>query len=274
MSALGVPRSTAVDWLRRDRRPVVTGHVSGMETVQLQAEILKLRQCICRLGAVVQLLLALVRARGGHLEQTRLPEGPTRARLLRAIERANSDLSLKSALRILHLSPSRYHHWRQGQRACGLEDAGTCPKTTPTRLTADEVLTIKSMVESLEYLHVSTGRLAVLAQRLSRVFAAPATWYRLVRDRGWRRPRTRVHPRRPKAGVRASGPDEVWHIDTTIIKLIDGTKIYLHAVIDNFSRRILAWHVAERLEVGSTVGPCCTTRAVLSQNAPFAYAMQ
>jgi len=36
----------------------------------------------------------------------------------------------------------------------------------------------------------------------------------------------------------------MWHIDTTVIRLLDGTHAYLHAVIDNFSRRILAWRVA------------------------------
>jgi len=30
--------------------------------------------------------------------------------------------------------------------------------------------------------------------------------------------------------------------------LITGVKVYLHAVIDNFSRRILAWQLAERLD--------------------------
>jgi transposase InsO family protein len=37
----------------------------------------------------------------------------------------------------------------------------------------------------------------------------------------------------------------MWHIDTTVIRLLDGTRAYLHAVIDNFSRRVLAWRVAE-----------------------------
>jgi len=30
-------------------------------------------------------------------------------------------------------------------------------------------------------------------------------------------------------------------VDTTIIRLLDGSKACLHAVIDNFSRRVLAW---------------------------------
>ena len=37
----------------------------------------------------------------------------------------------------------------------------------------------------------------------------------------------------------------MWHVDTTVIRLLDGTRAYLHAVIDNFSRRILACRVAE-----------------------------
>ncbi len=53
-------------------------------------------------------------------------------------------------------------------------------------------------------------------------------------------PWLRVHPEKPKVGLRTSRADEMWHIDTTVIRLLDGTRTYLHAVIDNFSRRILA----------------------------------
>jgi len=101
------------------------------------------------------------------------------------------------------------------------------------------------MVTALEYRHVPTGTLAVLAQRIGTVWASPSTWYHLVRKFGWRRPRLRVHPAKPKVGVRTSRANEMWHIDTTVIRLLDGTRAYLHAVIDNFSRRILAWRVAE-----------------------------
>ena len=90
-------------------------------------------------------------------------------------------------------------------------------------------------------------------QHLGKVFASPATWYRLVRQHGWRRPRLRVHPAKPKVGIRASKPNEYWHIDTTVIRLLDNTKAYIHAVIDNFSRKILAWKVSDRFETGNTI---------------------
>jgi transposase InsO family protein len=42
------------------------------------------------------------------------------------------------------------------------------------------------------------------------------------------------------------------HLDVTIIKLLDGTRMYLHAIIDNFSRRILSWTLETRLGSGAT----------------------
>ncbi len=99
------------------------------------------------------------------------------------------------------------------------------------------------MVTGDEYRHVSTGTLARLAQRLGRVFASPTTWYRLVRAHKWRRPRQRVHPAKPTIGIRATRANEIWHVDTTLVRLLDGSKAYLHAVIDNFSRRVLGWRV-------------------------------
>ncbi len=42
-------------------------------------------------------------------------------------------------------------------------------------------------------------------------------------------------------------PNEWWHVDVTIIRLLDGTRAYLHAVVDNYSRRVLAWTLETRL---------------------------
>jgi transposase InsO family protein len=119
-------------------------------------------------------------------------------------------------------------------------------------LTIDEVAAVRAMLAAPELRHVPTGRLAVLAQRTGRVVASPSTWHRLVRERGWRRPRTRVHPAPPRDGVRAARRDEIWHVDVTQVRLLDGTRAYVQAVLDNFSRRVLAWRVTERFEPGLT----------------------
>ncbi|MCP4004533.1 MAG: transposase family protein, partial [bacterium] len=47
----------------------------------------------------------------------------------------------------------------------------------------------------------------------------------------------------------------------TVIRLLEGTRAYLHGVIDNFSRRILAW------KVSPTFDPDCTAELLLTASA-------
>jgi len=96
-------------------------------------------------------------------------------------------------------------------------------------------------------------RLAILAQRSQKVVASATTWARLIRERGWRRARLRIHPEKPKLGLRTTRPDAAWHVDITLVRLLDGTRAYIHAVIDNFSRRILSFRVADRFDLGNAI---------------------
>jgi putative transposase len=58
--------------------------------------------------------------------------------------------------------------------------------------------------------------------------------------------------------------NEVWHINTTVIRLIDGSRAYLHAVIDNFSRRILSWTAS------ATFDPATTAEILLTGSKVYA----
>jgi hypothetical protein len=63
------------------------------------------------------------------------------------------------------MSPSRFHARQRLQHACALDDQSSCPRTSPHRLTPREIFAIKEMVTAVEYRHVPTGTLAILAQR-------------------------------------------------------------------------------------------------------------
>jgi putative transposase len=241
LQGMGVPRSTAASWLRRRPRAVVTLDVVTKDTIELQAEVIRLRQRNEVLSAIARLLFMLLRLAGVRLDETRIPEGAAKAKILAAIARARTTLQLAVVLRVLGLSPSRYHAWNRLERACQLDDRSTCPRTTPTQLTAEEVRTMHVLATSGSYRHMSVRSLALHAQRIGMLFASPATWGRLIRERGWLRPRARIHPATPKESVRATRPNELLAHRRDRSPLLDGTRLYLHAVIDNFSRRILAW---------------------------------
>ena len=256
----GVSRSTARGWIKSTHAKVVTVDVFDMDVLTLQQEVLALRNRVERLVAFLRLLVVLTKVSGFSLTCARFPDAAVKVLLLRAIERSRSALPLRMALRILRLSPSRYHAWKR-EEECGLDDMPSCPRSSPQQLTRTEVETIKEMVTSDEYRHIPTGTLAMFAQRLGKVFASSTTWYKLVRLYKWRRPRLRVHPSKPKDGIRSSAPNEIWHVDTTLIRLLDGTRAYLHAVIDNFSRRILAW------KVSSSFDPTITAELLISASS-------
>ena len=238
----GVPRSTARGWLKQASTDVVSIDVLDMDAEALQREVLYLRRRITRLLALLHLVVVAIKVAEFSFDRVRIPDGTRKQRLLRAIERTRTHLPLRDVLKLIGMSNTRYHAWL-GKQECGLDDQPCCPRSTPQQITREECLVIRDMVTADEYRHVPTGTLARLAQRLGRVFASPTTWYRLVRANKWRRPRQRVHPAKPTVGIRATRPNEVWHVDTTLIRLLDGSKAYLHAIIDNFSRRVLAWRV-------------------------------
>jgi transposase InsO family protein len=263
----GVPPSTARGWLRQAPRHVVLDADDRL-FLDLHRRLARLERRCQRLAAILRLLVVLLRVLKPDLSHVRFV-GPDKARLLRAIERTRRVLGLGHSLALLGIKLSRFHAWTRRNEGCQLDDQPSCPVATPQRLTAKEVMAMREMATSESLRHVPTGRLALLAQRMGRVFASTSTWYRLARERGWRRPRLRIHPPKPTEGIRASRPNELWHVDTTLLRLLDGTRVYLHAVIDNFSRRILSWKLSTRICAGNTVAILYQAHKQLAAGAPM-----
>jgi len=111
---------------------------------------------------------------------------------------------------------------------------------------------MRLMLESEDFKHLGVGSIARLASRLGKVHACSSTWYRAIQSGNWVRSRKRIYPPKPQVGLRATKPNEYWHVDKTIVRLVDGSRIYLQAVLDNYSRRILAWRLSERFHTTIT----------------------
>ena len=246
----GVPKSTAHGWLTRTSADVVTLDVVDMSMSQMQQELMSLRRRNERLISLLRLIVTVLKVTEFSLSNVRIPEGYAKRRLLQSIEQSRAHFSLRTVLRVIGLTHGRFHSWNQ--KECQLTDSQSCPKSSPQQLTLAEVAAIREMVTSGGCRHVPTGTLARLAQRRGKVFASPSTWYRLIRLNQWRRSRQRIHPAKPKVGIRASKVNEIWHVDTSLFRLISGGRAYLHAVIDNYSRRILSWHVSDSFQPGIT----------------------
>jgi transposase InsO family protein len=241
---LRIPDSTARTWITRGPRHVVTLDSCEQPDVTLHAEFARLQHKHAIVVAIIGLLLALIRARAIELDRgTRVPGAVSKRRLLRAIERARKVMPLAHALRVLRISPARFHAWSARDVRCALDDLPSCPRSRPTRTLAHERCAIQALALGDAFAHMSTRALALFAQRMGIVFASPATWCRLIRDRRWHRPRRRIHPLPPTEGIRADRPGQFLHVDVTSVRLLDGTRAFIQAILDNYSRMILAYAV-------------------------------
>ncbi len=123
-----------------------------------------------------------------------------------------------------------------------------------------ETLALKSQIEVLRAKHELLSKtikifgfqiqfralsLSWLGKKTGDIVASASTWSRVIRDLGLKRNRLRVYPPKPKIGIRASAPGQIWHLDLTILRLQDGTRAFVQAIIDNYSRYVLAWKVSK-----------------------------
>ncbi len=101
---------------------MVTSDLVAHDRADLLAEIQQLHHRTALLGAVVGLLIAMLRISKVQLDYERLPDGDAKRILLRAIHRAGKALPLNATLRIARLSSSRYHSWCRAEAGCDLDD--------------------------------------------------------------------------------------------------------------------------------------------------------
>lgn len=175
----------------------------------------------------------------------RLPSGEEKLRLINFLAK-NFNLPMKRKLQLISLSKSRYYQWRKIRTEC-LNDKSSCPKKRPMQLTFNEIEQIRRLVSDPELDDMSLSSLYWIGRRKGKLQFSLTTWFKYIRrynmlesipPRRWSRP--------GKKGIRATFPNQIWHLDTTILKLEDRTRVYLQAIIDNYSRYIVAWKVTLR----------------------------
>jgi putative transposase len=96
-----------------------------------------------------------------------------------------------------------------------------------------------------EYTHFSINSLAMFAKRRELVFASVSARYRIVREFNLRRSGVRLYPQKPKIGIRALAPNQIWHVDVSVFRIVNDARVFIQAIIDNASRYVLAWQVTQ-----------------------------
>ena len=232
---LNIPPSTSREWIKKRTFDVVTLSELNYSNDELATQVSQLKGEIEKLKTMQKLVIFTFRIFGFQLQYQRLPKAENKKLLMEAINAAAKQLSLKDCLDAIGLSLARYRNCLKSNSSCELENVTQCPRHHPTKLSNTEIGKIVEYVTSKRFAHFSIASLALNAKRQGDVFASHITWSRVIRKLKLRRPLKRIYPVKPKIGIRASAPNKLWHIDASIIKLQDGTKCFIQAIIDNHS---------------------------------------
>jgi putative transposase len=132
----------------------------------------------------------------------------------------------------------------------GLDGRKGSPRLVSHRLTDEERQRILLTCNEPEFAALPPGQIVpVLADR-GIYIGSERSFYRVLHAHGQAHRRGRARPPqdpRPVPRLRASGSNQVWSWDITYLPTsVRGVWFYLYLVIDVWSRKVVAWDVAER----------------------------
>ena len=163
--------------------------------------------------------------------------------VLRAVEAAT--LPVTEALARLDVPISTYYRWRRRFRLCGFEGL---KDTSPYRgkvwneLLEEEREEILAL--ALQEPDWSCRQMACYLCDHAGFTVSESTVYRVLKKTGWIKPRElKTFPAGPEYRVKTSHPDEQWQTDATYLLAKNWGWYYLISVLDDYSRRILAWRL-------------------------------
>ncbi|MFN9066317.1 MAG: DDE-type integrase/transposase/recombinase [Bdellovibrionales bacterium] len=251
---LKIPRTTANYWIKQGNSsddPIVESLTGAINDIWYE-----LTACQGRLAeqeALVKLLKTTVGATGFKLRWKHIDSNEVKFQILDHMAAALVHAPRKMCLELIGLSLSRYKRWRRERRGCAISEIRSCPKGNANQLTFAEIQKMKHLATSKDHSHFPIVSLHYFAKREKILFCSYSTWRKYIDLYKWKRPRKQKRKKERKIGIRAKKPNEIWHLDISYFIMPNKTKYYIQAIIDNYSRYVVAWQVLESYD-GSKTG--------------------
>ncbi len=169
-------------------------------------------------------------------------------RIVDTIQKGKKTIGIKRGIKLFGISKSTYRIWAmESYFRCGQSLSKLCNSAYPQQLTAREVHKMHKILSNGEFLHWPIISVAYYGMRESILKAHPNTWYKYARLMKMKRKKFKKPKKDYDEGLRANAPDEKWHADITELQTADGKTSYIYLVMDNFSRYITSWRVADKV---------------------------
>lgn len=241
-----IPYSTISTWRSTDYSKYL-GHEfryhfdDAFKSFELSAENKQLKVLLYNLSkswlTLSHLLLPIVKKAGGDKD--------LQNKILTAINYLKGLIGLDKTLKILKLSKPLYYQWVLESRFdCFDSYTQLCVKRHPQQLENKEVLKMKKLLTDKDTDHWPIMSIQSDALRKQKLVASLYSWYKYARIWGIKKKLTKKNHK--TVGLVATHPNQYLHVDTTFYPLINGKQVCISFVMDNYSKMILGYHVAER----------------------------
>ncbi len=249
---LNIPKSTANYWIQKgltEERNISPEYISLFKRIELLEKNLKKEKELRHLLEKVKKIAPL------NKETEKVIDPHKRKQIMSAIKDTLKHASIVECLKIIGLSKATYYRWTS-EFSPKLNQYGYVLRKNANQLTNEEIFKLRYFLTSKKFLHFPIHSLHYYALRTQELICSLQTWYRYTKLLGitrWNRIKNKSSSYQYGEGIRAKYPNEIWHIDVTQYKLQNGKKYYLQAVIDNYSRYVLAWKLTDNIGALATL---------------------
>ena len=172
-------------------------------------------------------------------------------KFIRLIE--SSPMSISDALARYDVPRSTYYRWKRQLRTLGikgLEDdkpyrARTWNQLLPWQV--DKILEYATFFPEL-----SSREISLYITDNEGFSISESTVYRRLKERDLiRQPAIRTFPASQEFCQKTTGIDQLWQMDATYLKVDRWGWFYLISILDDYSRKILAWQLRTKMDAGA-----------------------
>ena len=218
---LKIPRTTINYWLKNKG--------SLVHSADCEDEISKLKKENFLLQKSFKQLMK-------HIKDIKVAK-ENRKDIVDVVEEIKNIIPLSESLSILKIPPTSYYRWKAEFHGCKYRGLKSCPVKRGNQLSRKEQKTLFKYATSKKFKMYSTRSLVYYCQRNKILSCGLETWYKYLKYFGIERNKGYKKRRIHRIGIRSKRPNEIWHIDITIIPFGKNERAYLQLIVDNYSRK-------------------------------------
>lgn len=212
-----------------------------MKAVSNDERLVKALRAIYRINKTLKNVIA-----SGGEYISKLKENKTE--VITTIQRAGKSIGLTKACKLMGISKSAFRVWAmETYFKCNHSIHKLCSNAYPSQLTYEEIKKMHQLLSHKSFITWPVKSVAYYGIKHEIVKAHVNTWYKYNRLLKIKRMKYKKIRKKYDEGIRAKYPNEKWHADVTELLLKNGQTAFIYLVIDNFSRLILSWRVADKL---------------------------